>query len=131
MVRVWALFFVVSFSVAFLIHRPSEEVAIPHSKEFPVVPGDVFWYHLNEHFIMIILSIVMLSFFRWPAKPEHYTAFATFFFIQIVDVILYRMFYRNWPIEFIPWNVVKVSIQGLVTILLQAKAIWTRIQSIL
>lgn len=126
MLRVWALFFVLAFSVAFLIHRPEGWVDIPHSKEFPRIPADVFWYHTNEHFISIILSLVMLSFFRWPAKPEHYVAFAVFFVIQIVDMILFRLFYRNWPIEVVPYNLVKVSVFGIVTLLLQANEIWKR-----
>lgn len=124
MLRVWALFFVTAFSVAFLIHRPTEQVVIPHSSEFPVIPGDVFWYHIHEHIIAIVIAMVMLSFFRWPAEKEYYAAFATFFFLQIVDVILFRLYYRNWPIEFVPWNVVKVSIQGIVTLMLQANTIW-------
>lgn len=126
MIRVWALFFVQAFSVAFLIHRPTDQVMIPHSEEFPIVPGDVFWYHFHEHLILIIIAVVMLSFFRWPAKREEYTAFATFFVFQVLDVILFRLFYRNWPIEYIPWNVVKVGFQGVVTSLIQANSIWNR-----
>lgn len=126
MIRVWALFFVLAFSVAFLVHRPDGWVEIPHSKEFPRIPADVFWYHMNEHFIAIIIAIVMLSFFKWPAEKEYYAAFALFFCIQIVDVILFRLFYRNWPIEYVPWNVVKVGLQGIVTLSLQVNSIWKR-----
>ena len=124
MIRVWALFFVLAFSVAFLIHRPDGFVIMPYSKEFPKIPADVFWYHMHEHFISIIIALVMLSFFRWPAEREYYPAFAVFFVIQIVDVILFRLFYRNWGIEFVPWNVVKVTVFGLVTLSLQIRTTW-------
>lgn len=126
MLRVWALFFILSFSVAFLIHRPEGFVYIPHSKEFPKIPADVFWYHMNEHFISIIGAVIMLSFFRWPAKKAHYPAFALFFVIMLLDTILFRLFYRNWPIEFVPWNFVKVACFGVVTLYLQANEIWKR-----
>ncbi len=124
MIRVWGLFFVLAFSVAFLIHRPTGFVEIPYSKEFPKIPADVFWYHMNEHFIMIIIALIMLSFFRWPVDRDLYPAFALFFAIQIVDVILFRLYYRNWGIESVPYNVVKVSVFGVVTMFLQARTIW-------
>ena len=126
MIRVWALFFTLSFSVAFLIHRPQGFVEMPYSEEFPKVPADVFWYHLNEHIISIINALLLLSFFRWPAEKEFYGAYAMFFVIQIVDVILFRFYYRNWAIEFVPWNVVKVSVFGIETLLLQFRTIWTQ-----
>jgi hypothetical protein len=129
MIRVWALLFVQAFSVAFLIHRPTDQVRIPHSKEFPLIPGDVFWYHMHEHIIAIIIAVVLLSFFRWPAKKEEYPAFATFFGFQVLDVILFRLFYRNWPIEEVPWNVVKVSFQGVVTLIFTTNWIWKQLTS--
>lgn len=126
MIRVWALFFVLAFSVAFLIHRPEGVVYIPHSAEFSQIPADVFWYHFNEHLISIINALLLLSFFRWPAEPRFYPAFALFFGIMIVDVILFRLFYRNWPIEVIPYNMAKVSVFGILTLSLQAKELWKR-----
>ena len=128
MIRVWALFFVLAFSVAFLIHRPEGFVYIPHSEEFPKVPADVFWYHLDEHFISIITALLMLSFFKWPAEREFYPAFALFFVIQIVDVILFRLFYRNWPIDVIPYNAFKVLCFGILTLALQIQTTWNKMR---
>lgn len=135
MIRVWALFFVLAFSVAFLIHRPDGVVIIPYGDEVlkPTgdevlkIPADVFWYHTNEHLIMIILSLVLLSFFRWPVDHELYPAFVLFVVIQIVDMILFRLFYRNWPIEAVPWNFIKVGCFGVVTCYLQIRTIWKNI----
>lgn len=121
------LFFELAFSVAFLIHRPEGFVYIPHSEEFSRIPADVFWYHFNEHIISIMNAMLLLSFFRWPAEREFYSAFALFFVIQIVDVVLFRLFYRNWPIEVIPYNLAKVSVFGILTLSLQAKQIWKRL----
>lgn len=125
MLRVWGLFFVLAFSVAFLIHRPDGFVYMPYSKEFPKIPADVFWYHMHEHFISIMLALVMLSFFRWPAEKELYPAYALYFVIMIVDMVLFRLFYRNWPIEFVPYNWVKVLLFGVETLYLQI-ATWKR-----
>lgn len=114
-----------ALSVAFLLHRPEGMVSMPLSKEFPSVPADVFFYHTFEHIRGIIIGFVLISTIFWPTERKFIGAYVVFLMIEIVDFCLFRLYYRGWFSQTVPWNVVKTSIMGVTTMIYQWRE-WRR-----
>jgi len=114
MVRLWAIFLANAVGVLFKLFDPKEVVYLPLGNDYQHIPKDVFYYHIFEHVGQIILAGVMLSFMIWPANTRHRFAYVVYFCIEVVDLILYRIYYRGWFWQDVPWNVVKTCIFGLV-----------------
>jgi hypothetical protein len=125
MTRVWLLFFMTSLSVAFLLYRPTDTVTMPWSKEFHEIPADVFFYHSFEHLISIIKALIFISAIFWPIERRFIWAYVAFLVIEIVDFGLFRMYYRGWFSDDVPWNVVKTLIMGVITEIYQFSE-WSR-----
>lgn len=125
MTRVWLLFFMTSLSVAFLLYRPTGMIEMPLSKEFPEIPADVFFYHSFEHVINIIKALIFISAIFWPIERRFLGAYVVFLCLEVVDFGLYRIYYRGWFSEDVPWNVVKTSIMCVTTLVYQSLE-WSR-----
>src|SRR5690349_2054050 len=126
MTRVWALFFMTALSVAFLLHRPDGFVSIPYPPIMEIggkatlvdrIPADVFFYHTFEHIIAIINAMIFLSAMYWPVDRRFLWAYVVFLVIAIVDFGLFRLYYRGWFSEALPWNVVKTAVMGITTLI--------------
>lgn len=128
MTRVWALFFMTALSVAFLLYRPDGLVSIPFPPTMEIngqmtvvdkIPADVFFYHTFEHIIAIISALVFLSALFWPVDRRFLWAYVVYLAIAIVDFGLFRLYYRGWFSETLPWNVVKTAAMGITTLIYQ------------
>lgn len=127
MIRIWLLSFTVICSVSFLGHSPDNDVFLPYANQVDykgkmcckLIPAEVFYFHLYQHLGLIVIAGILISLILWPLDRQYLPAFIVFLIIQIVDIILYRIFYRGWFWQAVPWNVVKVFITGVVTIWLQ------------
>lgn len=134
MTRVWALFFMTALSVAFLLHRPDEIKKIPFPPTMEIngkmtvvdkIPGDVFYYYIFEHIISIISAVIFISAIFRPIERRFWVAYAIYLAIAIVDFGLFRLYYRGWFSEALPWNVVKTAIMGITTEICQFRE-WSR-----
>lgn len=134
MTRVWALFFCCALSVAFLLHSPTGWVSIPFPpymetydgwKLMTEIPADVFYYDVFQHIINIVWALIMLSAIFWPVERKFLWAYVVFLIIEIVDFCLFRLYYRGWFSQTVPWNVVKTSIMGVTTMIYQWRE-WRR-----
>lgn len=125
MTRIWALFFITSLSVAFLLYRPEGVIVMPFSTEFHEIPADVFFYHTFEHIISIVKALVIISTIFWPIERRFLGAYVVFLGLEFVDFGLFRLYYRGWFSETVPWNVVKTAIMGITTMVYQTNE-WYR-----
>lgn len=89
------------------------------------IPADVFYYDVFEHIINIVEAVIMLSAVFWPVDRRFKWAYVIFLSIEVVDFGLFRLYYRGWFSEALPWNVVKTAIMGITTEIYQFRE-WSR-----
>lgn len=93
----------------------------PQDVDYRYIPRDVFYYHLFEHFIELIMIGIMVSLILYPTERKYLLAYCSFFCLELVDMILYRLYYKGWFTDEVPWNVVKCLFFLVVLISLQCQ----------
>lgn len=106
LLRLWLVFISSSFSVLFLIYRPAGTVEFKYSDI--VLQADTYVYMVFEHIGLMLLASALLLFeknYRW--------FFTLFLIIQVVDFVLFLLFYKSPWILGVPWNAWKNIILGV------------------
>jgi len=108
MARLWLLAFTLALGVAFKAHREDQWKIMPYAEKYKSIPADVFYYDFYEHVGKIITAGIFISMIIWSPERRHLPGYIIYFAIELMDVVLWRFYYRGWMFEsFIPWNITK------------------------
>lgn len=110
MSRLWLLAFTLTIGVAFKAHREDQWVKMPLAtgQYYERIPADVFYYDLYEHVGKIITAGIFISMIFWTPERKHLSGYIIYLAIELVDMVLWRLYYRGWMFEAsLPWNIAK------------------------